>query len=313
MLSDAAPSSLLSSFLSNLQPAGSRAIETYALLANDLARLVDTARLAWPSLALEPPRFVSFLASRIPTAETDMASVLGRLHGTDLFLACACIERVPGAADAFRSHVRATVEANAQRIDGTSAFFDDVERTVVNALLVTTAEHPQPGLARYRGNIPLTTWVGVSAQRTILDLRRGTGGAAPTNEAAIADHVALEPGAELSQLKVYYKDAFDSAFTSALACLTDRELVLLRLHLGARLGVAAIAHMYRTDVPTITAWIADARHALAAETQANLKRQLRASPAAFDSIVTLVPTQVDARMTQLLHGIPRLAARSRSG
>src|SRR3954471_9395179 len=71
-----------------------------------LSKIVDRGRAAWPRLWVAASSLVEQLAARLPRgAEDDEAAAqLDRIHAAELHLACACAERVPGAAEALELH-----------------------------------------------------------------------------------------------------------------------------------------------------------------------------------------------------------------
>lgn len=295
---------LISAFLTNLGEVGSRAVETDGRLADALGRVVLDGERAWPALALEPKRFIAYVAARLPTDQPDLAAALDEIHAQDLFLVCACVGRITHAAAAFRAHIRETVVTCVGKIDPSSVLVDEVEQLVLATLLVAEKGQGEPRVAGYTGRGPLVIWVRVAAERAALDLYREQGARMPAraHELAMAAQVAPGEGSELGYLRQYYKKDFEQAFAHALATLTDRERALLRLHVGGKLALPEIARIYRAPPSVIARWITNARDALAAETEASLKRALHMSPAEFDSVARMLPTQVEARITQLWHG-----------
>src|SRR5262249_9440359 len=68
-----------------------------------LEKLVEDGRRAWPDLPLGPDEFVKYLASR-PRKEP-LLEWLRSTHAADLYLACACAARLPGALEAFEAQL----------------------------------------------------------------------------------------------------------------------------------------------------------------------------------------------------------------
>jgi len=299
------PQTLMSAFLAHLGEAGSRAIQSGKTLADALVAVVEKGQQTWPNLDLPPERFVIHLAGVLPTDQPDLAAVLGSIHAADLFLACACIEGSPGAEPILRAQLRVAVEDCAGRVDGDAAFADAVEQVLLNTLLAASDGLPQPRMAAYSGRCALADWVMVAAERATLSVSQRDTATGREHAAMVSARALADEDSELAYLQRYYKDEFESAFANAFGALTDREQALLRLHLGAGVPLEVIARMYGTSLPTVIRWISDAREGLTEESEIHLKQRLRVSPAEFDPVARVLPTQIETRMTQLLFGPAR--------
>src|SRR5262245_35942635 len=64
--------------------------------------LWERGRARYPELDLKMPVFVEYLRARLPPEIGDLAKV----PAEDLFLACACLQGVPGAGDRFADEHR---------------------------------------------------------------------------------------------------------------------------------------------------------------------------------------------------------------
>jgi RNA polymerase sigma-70 factor (ECF subfamily) len=264
--------------------------------------LHQAGRAAWPDLAVSPERFAAYLAARIAPESADLRLALADVHADDLFLACACADRAPGAIEAFRARYRDVVGTVIRGIDRAASFADEVEQLLFQKLFVAGEpnEAPAPRITNYSGRGPLAGWVAVAAQRTALSLRRGEVAQKRARERAIADRLSVDLDPELLYLKQRYSREFESAFEGAVGGLTDRERTILRLHMVAGLTLDAIGVMYSVNASTVSRWLAATRDRLSAETEKDLRRRLQLSPAEFDSLARLVMSQLDLSICRLL-------------
>src|SRR5579859_4121573 len=68
--------------------------------AMHLAPHMPAVRAAWPGLAVEDELFTAFVAERAASAD---AALVAALPLADLYLACACARKDPGAIEAFEA------------------------------------------------------------------------------------------------------------------------------------------------------------------------------------------------------------------
>jgi RNA polymerase sigma-70 factor (ECF subfamily) len=266
-----------------------------------LARLEEAGRAAWPALRLAPERFAAYLGARVGDGGGDLAAALQQVHAEDLYLACACVDGAPGAAEAFRALCRPAIEKFARGVDAAPTFVDEVEQAL-HAKLLVGAEGQPPRLAGYAGRGPLIGWVGIAAQRTALSLRRGETAQARARKHAMEEQRALAQDAELAYLKRRYRTEFESAFSNAVAALTDRERAVMRLHLAANVTLDAIAAMYQVNSSTISRWLQAARERLTADTEKQLRKRLRLTATELESLARVLASDLDFSVCRLLDG-----------
>jgi RNA polymerase sigma-70 factor (ECF subfamily) len=293
---------LTSIFLAHLPRPLAREVGIPPELPALLARIEAAGRAAWPELPLPPGRFGAYLGARVAADGAQLGSALGDVHAEDLYLACACVEAVPGAVEAFRRQCRDVVALVVHGIDPAPSFADEVEQTLFQKLLVAGAGagEPPPRIASYSGRGPLAGWVGVAAQRIALGLLRGEAVQKRARERAVAEQRSIDLDPELLYLKQRYRLEFEAAFQRAVASLPDRERTILRLHLVAGLTLDAIGVIYRVNPSTASRWLASARERLSADTERDLRQRLRLSPAEFDSLARLVVSQLDVSVCRWL-------------
>ncbi|HET6149747.1 MAG TPA: hypothetical protein VFH68_19570 [Polyangia bacterium] len=140
----------------------SRPPET-ATLEAVLAGLLARGAAAHLELSLEGTLFASHLGRC--GAPIDTASPAS-IHAEDLFLAAAALFGDAAAVSKLRRAHRPVLASYLRPIDGSPAFFVEVEQRLWDAMLVGAAGGPK--LASYSGQSALAGWVGIAAQRIAL-------------------------------------------------------------------------------------------------------------------------------------------------
>ena len=116
------------------RPSGA-ALEAIADLDRRLWTLVAEGRAAWPDLAARCARRSS--SSSRASSRADLAdAALDGLRPADLYLACACAQRLPAAIDAFDRDYMREVDIALARMRIGGARLDDVKQLVRQRLFV---------------------------------------------------------------------------------------------------------------------------------------------------------------------------------
>src|SRR5204862_7339942 len=110
---------------------GEAALEPEAREAALLA-LHERGRGAHPSFEVAAVDFATHLGRCGAAADGSV----GIVHAEDLFLACACLRRTPGAIERLRDLHRPNVLRQARRTSGAAEFLDEVEQRLWATLLV---------------------------------------------------------------------------------------------------------------------------------------------------------------------------------
>jgi RNA polymerase sigma-70 factor, ECF subfamily len=262
-----------------------------------LARLFEAGRRAWPTLALAEGPFVHHVARHLPDGDTPRAH-LDALHAADLYLACACGERLRGSVEAFHAAHGAALDAALRGLGLPPAQRDELCQALFEKLFVGRPGAP-PKIVDYAGRGPLGAWVRVAAIRAARNALRQArhdrlGLAAPD-----APPPSGAPDPELAFLKHHYRDEVQRALKAALADLALDERNVLRLAFLDGLGIDHIASAYGVHRATAARWLARGREALLSRTHALLGRRLRATPAEIEGIVALVRSQLDLTLESL--------------
>jgi RNA polymerase sigma-70 factor (ECF subfamily) len=287
--------SLASAFLSARD--GAAPAELPAALEELLARVLETARRAWPAVALDPGRFVAHLARLLPEGQPPEA--LERMHLADLYLARACAEGVPAALAAFESHVLPEVDAAVARLKLPPSTVDEVRQLVRQKMLLSGPETPAK-LAAYPGTGPLSGWVRAAALWQALDLQRQRSGPAQSDDGDLSLAVAPGDDPELAYLKTTYRTEFAASFSQALSELSPRQRNFLRLKYLDGLNIDQLGALYGVHRSTAARWTVSAQEALLQETRRLLTERLRLTGSQLDSVLRLISSQLDVSLGRLL-------------
>jgi RNA polymerase sigma-70 factor (ECF subfamily) len=263
-----------------------------------LAALVARGRTAHPSLVVDGEAFVRHLA-RCWSRGGEPRPHLEQLAVEDLYLACACLSGVEGAAAGFevrcRVRLRAVLAAAARSPERRA----EVEQRVRDLVLVGTVDAP-PKITNYLGQGPLDRWVAVVAQRQAVMLLRGDETEQRARDGAAMEAAIATAQPELAFAKHHYRSDFEHALREALSGLSERDRLLLRLHLVQGLSVSSIGAMYGVAQSTASRWLAEARARVAAQIERALRDRLRLSAGEMASLAALVASQLNVSMSRLL-------------
>jgi RNA polymerase sigma-70 factor, ECF subfamily len=254
-------------------------------------RAWQVGRAAWPDVELPLEHFAA-LASNL---ERDAVAS----RPADVYLAVACLAHVDAAVVRFDREIVAGARATIQAIDARPAFVDDALQKLRTSLLVGNETGPR--LAMYAGRGALRAWVGVVAARTALMMRRAQPREALSNDDwAEALSMISTSNPELELLKRQYTAAFTRAFCDAVASLEPRQRAALRMSFVDGLSIDEIGEIYGVHRATTARWIARARDVLFETTRTLLADRLELSPTELDRMTSLVRSQLDVSVSQLL-------------
>lgn len=262
-----------------------------------LLGLWESGRAAWPGVILPASRFIRHLAARLPEGEL-VPDCLATVHAADLYLACACLDRVPAALVAFEHKLLVLVPRYIGRIDSAPVFVDEVCQRLREKLFVA-AQDAAPKIADYSGWGPLAIWLRVVACRIALSLKRQRSDV-PLDDAPIEQAPARRNDVELDYLRDRYKDEFRAALREAIAALPSDRRDVLRLYFISGLSLEKIGAHFRVHQSTVTRWIAAARSAILLTTRRLIGERLHLSPTEFDSLAGLLRSELDLSLSRLL-------------
>ena len=97
---------------------------------------------------------------------------------------------------------------------------------------------------------------------------------------------------ELDYLKLRYRSEFERAFRAALALLSTRDRLMLKLHSVDGLSIDKIAAAYQLHRSNVARRLARIRRLLREHTMAELQQRLGASAREVESLLALVRSQM---------------------
>lgn len=215
-------------------------------LEDALCRLVTTAEQSWPDLKLSAAIFVQHIAE-CTRGKQLLSESLATLHSSDLYLACACVQRWPQALRLLDKHFLSHVPAWVFRIQAGNSFSDEVSQILREKLLVSPAR-----IAEYSGRGPLLSWLRIAALRVAIDLHRKMNPKQSTSDDDPAEQlVCIAPSAEVEYLKARYHGILSDALREALSFLSDEEHNLVQLYYTDGLPMEQIAALFGVNRSTI--------------------------------------------------------------
>lgn len=265
-----------------------------------LSRLWSDGSGAWPELIVSAPRFVVHVAERL-APDAGLGEALAKVHAADLYLACACAHGVRGAVALFERRYADVIAKALRRIDSSATFIDEARQVLLQRVFVADGGAPAR-IATYSGRGPLASWIAVAAQRTGLNLLRGEEPCDRSGDGAIYTDLPAGLDPELDYLRARYRREFREAFQDAIAALSERERMILRLHFVSGLPHDRIAVLYKVNQSTVTRWIAKARATILSEVQRHLRERLNMGASELRSIAALVASQLDLSLARWFGG-----------
>lgn len=252
-------------------------------------------RAAWPSVTLTPERFLRHLARHLPEGPTD---VLRRLHGADLYLACACVQGERQALLAFEHHILQRVPARLGQLPVSTV--DEVLQVLRERLLLGRGDTP-PKVADYSGRGPLLAWVRIIASRVVGELASRDGRQQLFDEPPEVLARMLAPDdPELELLKEDLCRILSETLRKVLALLPERERALLRLHHLHGVTMDRLATMYGESRSGVARRVVQARERLLKLTRAELASRLNVAGPELESLLGLVRSRLELSLHRLM-------------
>lgn len=261
-----------------------------------LEALVDGAEAEFPKLELARERFVEHLAAKLPDAAR-----LDALHTTDLWLACACLERDAAALQTLDAAVLEPLRPVLQKIGASADLADEVLQRLRESLLVGRPGKA-PELGDYAGRGPLQAWLRVMAVREATHALQAGRRQAPLDDAVLVDRLCPEPDPALKLAKQVHRADLSRAIDEAMATLSARERTVLRHHVLDDLSSEQIGVLYGVHRVTARRWLNEIRAVLLSRTRKALARRLGLTVGEADSLMRLVQSQVDLSLERFLVG-----------
>jgi RNA polymerase sigma-70 factor len=254
---------------------------------DDLPDLLASARVAWPSLAVDPGRFFAYVEAR-----AIMLSTLSPQLAADLYLAFACFANLPNAIETFTKQYGATVESAARNFDGSVTFVDEVKQRLAESLFVGSTTR-EPRIGQYRAVGPLAGWVRTAAKRIALRLVSAERGERFVQDEVLVRELAAVCDQELALSKAHCAAAFREALNAAISNLEPRERMLMKLHLVAGLTTVRIGKAYHLSQSSVSRHIQRATRRVLDEVKDRLRDTLGVQSKDVESLFELVQSQID--------------------
>lgn len=251
-------------------------------------------RAAWPDLVLEEAAFAAHAATLDPSAAMQ--------YPADVYLAAACLAKDPVAIALFEREVLSAARTSIAAIDASPAFVDEVTQRVRTSLVV--GDHGAPKLLGYAGRGPLRAWVGITGARAALMMlrsqRRAKEVALESDEWTAALVTISTNNPELELLKRQCAKAFGEALRDAIGGLEARLRSVLKMSFVDGLSIDEIGAVYAVHRATAARWIERARDEVFEATRRLLAERLALSETELDRMTSLVRSQLDVSLSQLL-------------
>jgi RNA polymerase sigma-70 factor (ECF subfamily) len=252
----------------------------------------EIGRSAWPAIHLPRPAFIAFAEARASTWKGNAE------RAADLYLACACIERVPAAIAEFLSTFGERIPLYLKRLARNADMVAEVRQVLITRCIVGDGEHP-PALAGYSATGSLEGWLRATAVREALALNKQSDRNTGDVEEALEAQVPWVDR-EISLFKQIYREPVSRAFATACSRLQAQDRALLRLHYVDGVTTASLAIMYSISRATLIRRLAVAREALVGGVKAELRAAAGVADQDFDSVLRLVHSQIDLRLSMVL-------------
>ncbi len=246
----------------------------------------------WPAIQIAFERFEEFVRVRDPAAVSRFP--------TDLYLAAACEHGDPAALAVFEREILAPARGAISAIDASSTFVDEVFQRLRTKLLVGDGDRPR--IVDYTGRGPLRAWIGISAARAALMLRRSQKRQREVSVDDWTDVLAMmsTSNPELDLLKQQYASAFSQALRDAAARLESRMRAVLRMSTVDGLSIDEIGAVYGVHRATAARWIQRACNTLYGDTRTLMTERLALTATELDRVTALIQSQLSINLSQLL-------------
>jgi RNA polymerase sigma-70 factor, ECF subfamily len=260
---------------------------------------IEGGRMTWPGLVVSPEEMTRVATARLASVAVDSARpALDALDVAELYIAIACARGERAALAQFRARYFEPVVPSLKRMGLGGAQLDDVWQTTCDRLFVHHGGE-LPRILRYAGRGELRGLVRVAATRMALNsLRHENWRVADDNwiDRVPAGH--SDP--ELHAIKLQHRSELKEELEAAIASLTGRERMILRLHLVERMGIDAIAAVCSVHRATAARSIARAKETLAARVRAQLMARWKIAESELAALKVLVESQIDLSLKRAL-------------
>ena len=266
-----------------------------------LRRLHERGRRRWPDLGLSVDAFARLQAGNV----AKLADVEEeRICADDLFLVAACLERLPGAVDAFDAFVWPLLERHLRRMEQQPERLAEMRQTLLVRLFVAPAPDAPPRVAEYTGRGPLIVWLRMAAARLALNSKRDDARVTSLGDSYAHKAAAASPDIELSFIRGRYEDDFVAALRASLAALSDEQRLLLQYRYREELTSDQIAVLVKASRVTAHRRVVAARDELAGKLREALRARLSLTESGVEQLLGLLSSRlVPALADELRQGL----------
>jgi RNA polymerase sigma-70 factor (ECF subfamily) len=289
-------SALVRAFREEASPvAVGRAEREGIALAQLLSELYARGREAHPRIIVPEPAFGRYLAR---CATGGKIESLSDVAVEDVYLACACVEKVRGAAAAFERRFGRVIRRAVSRVLGTADERQEAEQRAWQHLLVGGESDGPPRIGQYLGQGPLDKWISVAAMRIAISFGRSESAERRLRDKAIAEASGIDP--EHLFMKGELREAFEAAVSAALARLKPRERLVLKLYLVSGMTLEAIGKSLGVTRQAVTKTLTHARESIVSEVDTSVRERLNMSKDDLTSVLRYVASQLDVSISRVL-------------
>lgn len=258
-----------------------------------LGEALEAGARDWPELAADRAGFAAYLGQRVPP-DGDAIDGLRDRAIADLYLAHRCLAGDPAAIRLLELEHLYELRGLLIKRGFAGGLVDDTIQTL--SLRMLTGDRPI--LSAYSGGGSLKAWLRITALReAVRAARKDQVLSAEEIKDALADATA-DPA--LRYQRKLYQEEFRAAFEVAIATLSVRDRNLLRQSVVYGATVDDLGALYDVHRATAAKWVAQARQRLADETRRHMLARLQIEPAEYESILTLINSQLHVSIERVL-------------
>ncbi|HEY6640878.1 hypothetical protein [Povalibacter sp.] len=263
-------------------------------------RAYEIGRDTYPRIDLSRDTFIMFAHARAETwkGNPDRAA--------DMFLACACVERIPAAVAEFLAAFGERIPQYLGKLARNADLVAEVRQILVTRCVIGDA-NKAPALMAYSATGSLEGWLRATAVREALSMHREGDRHASDADAALEAQISWVDH-EISLFKQIYREPVSHAFATACAALDAEDRALLRLHYVDGVTTAKLATMFGISRATLIRRLAASRALLVERVKAALKVASGVADQDVDSVLRLVRSQIDLRLSVVLKNVDESAA-----
>ncbi|MET0406686.1 MAG: sigma-70 family RNA polymerase sigma factor [Cystobacter sp.] len=293
------PSQLVVAFLSSGGKGFESPTET-AALEGLLQKVWEQVHARWPDVELSAERFARHLAERLSEMRSSerLSLELEQRCVPDLYLACACVQGLAPAIEAFDKHYLSRLPGILGYLRQPAAVIDEVCQLTRVKLLVHTPEGP-PRLNDYSGQGSLLSWVRITAVRIALRVCASDKPSPDEGVVEVLESLPAPGNVELDLIRRRHHAEFRQAVREAITALSMDERHLLRLHFVDQLSTTELGALFRVNQSTVSRWLKSARETVFKDTRRRLQARLGLSARDFQSFLAALDSQLELGISQI--------------